>query len=112
MASNLLWDMLNLAIPLHMARLKEQGGPTDADLETLAEAQSVLERADSVLLFHTQQARPGEVADAFNLTARAYAILSFCPGGVTFGGVNYSAEQFRQALDEIDRSYEVDNSDG
>ncbi|MEK6609189.1 MAG: hypothetical protein AABZ30_16140 [Myxococcota bacterium] len=36
--------------------------------------------------------KPGEVADLFNRTAKAIAVLSFAPGGVTVFGQHWEAQ--------------------
>ena len=76
-----------LAVAVPMWQEDFRGVP----LETLMEeaqglAQTIGEKGD-VILF--KSSKKGETAKAFNALARAIAILSMMPGGVTVFGVHY-----------------------
>ena len=79
---------LGCAVPLWIAKLKQQ--PHDV---ILARAQvlatTVASTADNVLY---RSKKKGETAKAFNALAEAIAVLSFCPGGITFRGLHFEAQ--------------------
>lgn len=83
---------LMMAVPIQMFALAEQGGPTAEDFAQLQELDAILERADELLLFKGKGAKPGELAEAFNKLARGLAVMSYIPGGVTFGGEFYQGK--------------------
>jgi len=76
---------LSAAIPLWVEELKRKP-LADLIAEGPALAQVIGEKGD-VAQFKSK--KKGETADAFNTIARALAILSFMPGGVTFLGEHY-----------------------
>ena len=87
-------DMMGMAVPLHIARLKEKGGPDAADMEKAQGLSDVLgERGDILLFGGGKKGKKGEVADMFNGTAAAIAVLAFVPGGVTLFGQHWEAER-------------------
>lgn len=81
--------MLDAAVPLYIAELSSQGGPSDADLETArAFGRTLAERGD-VLLYG---GKPGDAGDLANSCAKSIAALAFCPGGVTVFGRHWEAD--------------------
>lgn len=87
----LLTTMMQTAVPLHVMRLKEKGGPTKEDMARAQETSDILgERGD--ILLHGG-GKKGEAADQFNRTAHAIAVLAFVPGGVTLFGTTFDAEK-------------------
>lgn len=76
---------LSASIPLWVEELK-QTPLKDLIAEGPALAQIIAEKGD-VAQFKSK--KKGETANAFNAIARALAILSFMPGGVTFLGEHY-----------------------
>jgi len=89
--NNHLSDMMQVAVPLYMAKLSEKGGPTPEDMEEAQMTSSVLGERGDVLLFGG--GKKGECADLFNKTARAIAVLAFCPGGVEVFGTRFEAKK-------------------
>jgi hypothetical protein len=87
---NHLATMLQVAVPLHIHELKAKGGPSDADLKAATAFGQVLAETGDVLIFGSR--KPGETADLFNRTARAIAVLAFCPGGVRLFGCHFEAK--------------------
>jgi len=87
----LLTTSMQAAVPLHIMRLKEKGGPTDEDMSEARKTSDILGERGDVLLFGG--GKKGEAADQFNRTAHAIAVLSFCPGGVTIFGTTFDAEK-------------------
>jgi len=84
---------LSAAVPLHIAELKAKGGPNDEDLKKAVAMSAVLgERADVLMFGAGKKGKKGEVADMFNGTARAIAVLSFMPGGISLFGGHWEAK--------------------
>jgi len=80
----LLKSMLSLAVPLHILRFVERGGPSNADFQTAQSWSDICASRGDNLLFPSK--KRGETAELFNGLAHAIAVLSFLPGGVeTFG---------------------------
>lgn len=79
---------LQVAIPLWIEQLK---GLSWDDLTERAHraAQIVAEKGDIIQYAST---KPGETAKAFNALAEGVAVLSFCPGGVTFLGDHWETK--------------------
>ena len=87
-AFHILWPLLSIglsaAVLLRIMEFERKGGPSDADWAEAAAFGDVLACRGDVLQFGSK--KKGEAADLFNRTARALAVLAFCPGGVrTFG---------------------------
>ena len=81
---------LSAAVPLWIMEIEACGGPTVEDLiSSRAFAETLGERGD-ILQF--RGGKPGETAKLFSQAARAIAILSFCPGGVTLFGEHWEAK--------------------
>ena len=85
-----LSDMMALAVPLYISKLKAKGGPDAEDYKRATEFSSVLGERGDILLFGG--GKKGECADMFNRTAEAVAILSYSPGGVTVFGSHFEAK--------------------
>jgi hypothetical protein len=84
---------LEMAVPLEILRLRQEGGPTDADLERARTlVQPLLERGD-VLLFG--RGKPGEAGALAGRLANAIAVLSFAPGGVRVFGQHWIGDTGR-----------------
>jgi hypothetical protein len=88
---NLLSDMMQIAVPLHIIRLKAKGGPDADDMKKAQETSDILGERGDILL--CGGGKKGEVADQFNKTAFAVACLAFCPGGVEVFGARFDAEK-------------------
>lgn len=93
-SENLLADMMQMAVPLHIARLSEKGGPSAEDMAKAQETSGMLGERGDVLL--CGGGKPGECSDLFNRTAAAIAVLAFCPGGVTIFGTKFEAKKEEQ----------------
>jgi len=87
--NNILAIAMSAAIPLYIISLKDKGGPSQADFDSLKETSSLLGEKGDVLLFGGK--KKNECADIFNKTAEAIAILSFLPGGITIFGQHYQS---------------------
>ena len=87
---NNLADMLSVAVPLHIAQLKEKGGPTAEDYKQAQETSNILGERGDILLFGG--GKKGECADLFNRTAKSIAILSYASGGVDIFGQHFEAK--------------------
>lgn len=61
--------------------VEEKGGPSPEDWAWLKEAQHILTDVGEGILYSTK--KKGETAKAFNAVAKAIAIMSFLPGGIT-----------------------------
>lgn len=80
--------MLSVAVPLEIERLRQFGGPTDADYSSMAGIVDRLGNRGDVLLFGGPK---GEPARLFSDLARALAVMAFLPGGVTAFGQTWEA---------------------
>ena len=85
-----LCDMMALAVPLYIAKLKAKGGPDAEDYKRATEFSSVLGERGDILLFGG--GKKGECADMFDKCAFSVSVLSFCPGGVTVFGSHFEAK--------------------
>jgi len=95
MENHLLPIALSAAVPLHIFQLIDKNGPDDVDLSGLKEVSNLLcEKGDRLLFGKAKGDKDGVVADIFNKTARAIAVLSFCFGGVKVFGQRYDASRF------------------
>jgi hypothetical protein len=81
--------MLNLAVPLYIARLQANGGPSAEDMKKAQATSDILGEHGDILLHGG--GKPGECADMFNRTAHAIAVLAFAPGGVELFGGQFEA---------------------
>lgn len=90
---NPLATAMAAAVPLHIMRLQEKGGPDAADMKKAQETSDMLGERGDVLLFGG--GKKGETADLFNRTAHAVAVLTFCPGGVDLFGQHFEAVRER-----------------
>lgn len=75
---------LEVAVPLHIMELECAGGPTVADFTNLAGFADELGAKGDQLLFGGKDA-----AMLFNRLARAIAVISYCPGGITLFGQHW-----------------------
>jgi hypothetical protein len=87
--SALLAVHLSAQVPLYIAELRAQGGPTDADRDTAQRLGPVIAAHGDRLLYRSTRA--GETAGLANDLGFAIAVLSFCPGGVTVFGQHWEA---------------------
>jgi len=85
---------MGVAIPLHILELQECGGPSEDDLKYAHETSAILSEHGDKLLFKSK--KKGETAEIFNRTAKAIAVLAFCPGGVTIFGQHFEARKESQ----------------
>lgn len=86
---DILRSMMQMAVPLHIMRLKEKGGPTAEDMKKAQETSDILGERGDILL--CGGGKKGEAADQFNRTAHAIAVLAFCPGGLDIFGSHFEA---------------------
>lgn len=83
-SQSLLADTLQVAVPLWLMRLEQQGGPLERDWKWAREFAWVLGSEADKLLF--KGGKKGETARLFNDLARAIAIMAHAPGGVKLFG--------------------------
>jgi hypothetical protein len=88
----LLPALVEPAVWLHVLKFSELGGPDSADLEWARHEAVELLACHGDHLFRRSRRDPS-TAEVFNALARALAILSHLPGGVTFGGRHFDASQ-------------------
>jgi len=81
MSDHTLSIALSAAVPLWIIGLKEKGGPSSEDWAWLKEAQDILTNVGEGILYASK--KKSETAKAFNAVAKAIAIMSFLPGGIT-----------------------------
>lgn len=87
--NDLLTSSLAVAVPLWQHKLKDV--PMDDLVQRVAEAGKMIAQDGEKLLYGSNV--KGEVADLFNRTAEAIAILSFLPGGITIFGQHWEGTQ-------------------
>jgi len=80
---------LSAAVPLQIMAIKERGGVTDEDFASASKFAQTLGEKGDVLLFGSK--KEGEAADLFNKTAKAIAVLSYIPDGITIFGGHYES---------------------
>lgn len=93
--NTLLPEMLSMAVPLWIMKFQDL---TD---EERRDRLKELDMDGSDLCFRMEylfHKKPGETAKAFNDLAKAIALMSFCPGGVTTFGQHYEAKQKRERI--------------
>jgi len=109
-SSALLSGMLEIAVPLEIAKLKEHGGPSEADWRETHEFSWVIAEHGDSLLFRTttedvdrvarKMAAQGNHEDAARMAgtssarmfvrlARALAVMAYCPGGSRLGELRW-----------------------
>lgn len=88
---NHLSTAMGAAVPLWIMQMQEHGGPSEEDLKYAQETSSILGSEGDKLLFRGK--KKGETARIFNRTAKAIAVLSFCPGGITIFGQHFEAKK-------------------
>lgn len=88
--SGRLGIFLEPAVLLNIQELKQNGGPTDEQIQSVGTLGEVLGARGDVLLFGSK--KKGEVADLFNKLAKAIAIMSFLPGGISCFGFHFESK--------------------
>ena len=88
---------------LHLMEWAVNGFPEGVYQEVIDKCPEVLERADALLLFRGREAKPGEIAQAHNLTAKAIAVLAYAPGGVVIFGEHLDAQVIKAQMNQINR---------
>lgn len=99
---HLLYTAMACAIPLYILQFKEKGGPTEEDFQQTKKVSDMLGEHGDLLIYggkprnftHDGITEKISTADIFNKTAKAIAVLSFCPGGVDIFGGHYEAKTF------------------
>lgn len=105
MAFNYQWLFplaLPMAVYLQAEELKAQGGPSEGDFENLGGVALLIAEHGDLLLERSKASNRGHkrtidkdkihTADVFNQVARAVAVLSFNPGGVTLFGQHFETK--------------------
>lgn len=85
--TSLLRIAMQAAIPLWIMEIQTAGGPQPDDYPRAQAISDDLGAHGDQLLFRSE--KPGKTAQLFNDTAWAIALLSFCPGGITFCNDHY-----------------------
>lgn len=81
---------LSAAVPLYIQILKDHGGPSPKDFKRAGKVGELLGEKGDVLLFGGK--KKGETAHVFNKVAKAIAIASFVPGGITIFGRTFESK--------------------
>ncbi len=89
MNDTLLPTMMDMAVVLRIAELRDRGGPSNSDFVRAQETGQLLAEKGDVLQFGSK--KKGEAARIFNEVAHGIAVLAYCPGGVTVFGTHYEA---------------------
>lgn len=87
--ADLLRMHLEFTVPMCLAEYQAQGGPTIRDYER-ARAFGIRLAAEGDQLLY--RGKPGVAATLVAQLADALAILSYCPGGVTFLGTKWESQ--------------------
>jgi len=85
---------------LYLLTWAASGFPVEVYQEVARECPEVLERADALLLFRGKEAKPGEIARAHTLLAKAIAVLAYAPGGISIFGEHLSASEIAQQFNQ------------
>ena len=91
MSNEMLPIAMAAAVPLYVMQLQEKGGPDADDMKQAQAVSDKLGERGDVLLFGG--GKKGECAEMFNETARAVAVLAFCPGGIDIFGQHFEAKR-------------------
>ena len=75
---------LLVSVSLRILELKEQGGPSQVDYNTMPDISQLISEHGDDLLY--KSSKPGITASLFNQLTKAIAIMSFAPGGITIFG--------------------------
>jgi len=86
-----LYAAMGAAIPLYIKELQARGGPNHEDRQKAQKTSDLLGELGAVLL--CGGGKKGEVADLFNRTAHAVALLAFVPGGVDLFGQHFEVRK-------------------
>ncbi|KYC42100.1 hypothetical protein WA1_19055 [Scytonema hofmannii PCC 7110] len=100
---SLLPDMLAIAVPLHIRRIKQRGdikSNWDFYQQRLNEFtnRTLDEPSFSEAILFKIEKKPGLSAQAFNLLAEVLAIMAFLPGGVRIFDMEFDAERIPVAI--------------
>lgn len=92
---------LSCAVPLHIQKIKAEGGITGEDVRWCGRISELIGEHGDILLWkgtkknNYQDLFPGQknisTADVFNVMAKAIAIQSFCPGGIKIFGMEFES---------------------
>ena len=91
MSNEALPIAMDAAVPLYIMQLQEKGGPDADDMKRAQAVSGKLGEHGDILLFGG--GKKGECAEMFNETARAIAVLAFCPGGINIFGQHFEAKK-------------------
>jgi len=84
----LLLGLLELAVPGWIERLRNMS-PADLDVRRAAALDFIAHQADVLM----RRTKSGKAATGFNSIAEGLAVLAYQPGGVTWCGMHWEAEQ-------------------
>lgn len=90
MGDHPLTTWLDMAVPLEIARLREQGGPSDADWEQARSMAGTLASEADDLLYRSKIR--GTSARLAGMVAFQLAVLAFAPGGVRIFGRHWEGQ--------------------
>ena len=84
---------MEVAVPLWILSIREKGGLTNQDFIEAKETSDLLGiKGDRLIYGKVKTDKDGVVADLFNRTAKAIAVLSYCPGGITIFGKTFTSD--------------------
>jgi len=92
MNNHLLTIAMQTAVPLWIISIRERG----LSNQDFIEAKEICDRlgvmGDRLIHGRAKGDKEGLVADLFNKTAKAIAVLSFCPGGITIFNTTFKSD--------------------
>ena len=84
-ATELLPIHLQMAVPLRIAELEANGGPTKEDFCRVREYAADFGSRGDAILFHVK----GETAEMVNRLVDSIAVMAFVPGGISVFGLEF-----------------------
>lgn len=86
--NDLLPIHLQTAVPLRIAELEAQGGPTSEDFARIQSYSEDLGANGDAILFYVK----GKTSEMVTKLVDEIAVMSFVPGGITTFGLNFKGE--------------------
>ncbi len=83
---SLIQAHLACTVPMAIADLRAQGGPSEEDFARVRSYASYLGSNGDALFYHTK----GKTGQVMNRLVDAVAVLAFCPGGISIYGLTFN----------------------